>query len=158
MHKSSAIFSKDRVYRYVLIREWDSRKPSLMFIGLNPSTADEEKDDPTIRRIMGFAKKGGYEKIYVTNIFAFGATYPKDLFSNKNPVGFDNDLWIKNISKEVEKVILAYGNLGKKFDRPNEILKLIESPYCIKISKTGYPMHPLYLEYTNKPLKFEKFK
>ena len=156
MEISDAIFSEDRIYRYVLIREWDIIKPALMIIGLNPSTADETKNDPTIRRCIGFAKKWGYGKLYMTNLFAFRATLPKDLFAFSKPIGLKNDFWIKKISREVDKVILAYGNLGKYMKRNRDILNIIEKPYCVKISKTGFPMHPLYLKYTDEPVVFEK--
>lgn len=154
MLNSSAIFSKDRIHRYVLIREWDLDKPSLMIVSLNPSTADEKINDPTITRCIGFAKKWGFGKLFVTNLFAFRATFPKDLFNSKNPVGEKNDCWLKKLSKEVDKIVLAYGNHGKFKDRHDKILKIIKNPYCIKKTKTGMPTHPLYLKYTKKPIKY----
>jgi len=155
MINSNAIFSEDKMHRYALIREWDLDKPSLMIISLNPSTADEKTNDPTIRRCIGFAKKWGFGKLFVTNLFAFRATFPKDLFESRNPIGNKNDYWLKKLSKEVDTVLLAYGNHGKFKDRHNEILKLIKNPFCIKISKTGMPMHPLYLKYTEKPISYQ---
>lgn len=155
MIKSDAIFSKDRLHRYVLIRMWDLKKPSLMIISLNPSTADEKINDPTIQRCIGFAKKWGFGKLFVTNLFSFRATFPKDLFNSKNPVGVENDYWIKKLSKKVNKIVLAYGNNGKFKKRHEKILKMIDNPYCIKKSKTGFPMHPLYLKYTKKPIKYQ---
>jgi len=154
MINSDAIFSKDRIYRYVLTREWDLKKPSLMIISLNPSTADEKINDPTIQRCIGFAKQWGFGKLIVTNLFSFRATSPKDLFKSKNPVGDKNDYWIKKLSKKVNKIVLAYGNYGKFKNRHEKILKIINNPYCIKESKTGMPMHPLYLKYTKKPIKY----
>ena len=154
MVDSNAIFSEDRKHRYVLIRKWNLNKPSLMIISLNPSTADEEINDPTIRRCIGFAKQWGFGKLFVTNLFSFRATFPKDLFNCENPIGDKNDYWIKKLSKEVDKVILAYGNQGKFKNRHKEILKMINNPYCIKKSKTGMPMHPLYLRYTKNPVSF----
>lgn len=81
MINSDAIFSEDRMHRYVLIREWDLNKPSLMIISLNPSTANEKINDPTIRRCIGFAKQWEFGKLFVTNLFSFRATSPKDLFN-----------------------------------------------------------------------------
>ena len=129
MINSEAIFSKDRVHRYLLIREWDLQKPILMFIGLNPSTADETNDDPTVRRFIGYAKRWGYGKIYVTNAFAFRATDPQDLFSSKDPLGPENDFWIKKISPNADKVILAYGNHGNFLNRHDKILSLIKNHF-----------------------------
>jgi len=154
MIDSNAIFSEDRKHRYVLIRKWDLNKPPLMIISLNPSTADEEINDPTIRRCIGFAKQWGFGKLFVTNLFSFRATFPKDLFNCENPVGDKNDYWIEKLSKEVDKVILAYGNHGKFKNRHNEILKIINNPHCIKKSKAGMPMHPLYLKYTKNPISY----
>jgi hypothetical protein len=154
MINSDAIFSEDRKHRYALFREWDLSKPSLMFIGLNPSTADEKADDPTIRRCIGFAKRWGFGKLIVANLFSFRTPSPKELFRSENPVRKENDYWLERLSREAQKVILAYGNQGKFKNRHGEILKIIESPYCIQKSKTGMPMHPLYLRYTKEPVKF----
>ena len=154
MINSNAIFSENKIHRYVLIREWDLNKPSLMIVSLNPSTADEKINDPTIRRCLGFAKRWGFGKLFVTNLFSLRATLPTDLFNSKNPIGNKNDYWLKKLSKNVNKVVLAYGNHGKFKERHDEILKIIDNPYCIKKSKTGMPMHPLYLKYTKKPISY----
>lgn len=74
---TNAILSEDRKYRYVLSRIWDESKPMVMIIGLNPSTADETKNDPTIIRCIDFAKSWGYGGVYMLNLFAFRATLPK---------------------------------------------------------------------------------
>ena len=89
--KKDAILSEDRKYRYVLSRIWDESKSMVMIIGLNPSTADETIDDPTIVRCIDFAKNWGYGGIYMLNLFAFRATLPKDMFSVENPIGDEND-------------------------------------------------------------------
>ena len=154
MINSHAVFSQDRIHRYVLTREWDLQKPPVMVVALNPSTADEKRNDPTVRRCIGFAKGWGFGKLIMTNIFAFRATLPRDLFNSENPKGDMNDSWLKKLSKEAGKVVLAYGNHGKFLNRHDEILKIIKNPYCIKKSKTGMPMHPLYLRYTKNPIKF----
>ena len=154
MINSDAIFSEDKVHRYVLTREWDLDKPSIMIIALNPSIADEKIDDPTIRICIGFARQWGFGKLFVANLFSFRATFPKDLFNSHNPVGNKNDYWLKKLAKDVDKVVLAYGNRGKFKNRHNEILKIIDNPYCIKKLKTGMPSHPLYLKYTKKPVKY----
>jgi|SRR3989344_1902001 len=152
MINSNAIFSEDRKYRYVLIREWDLNKPVLMIICLNPSTADEKINDPTIRRCIGFAKKWGFGKLFVTNLFSFRATKPRDLFNYDHPIGDKNDYWLKKLSGEVDKVVLAYGNHGNFKNRHSEILKIINNPYCIKKSKIGMPTHILYISNTQKSL------
>ena len=80
---AGAHFEDDRQYRYLLWRNWDELKPKIMFIGLNPSTANEEKDDPTIRRVCIFAKKWGFGGVYMANLFPFVTAYPKELEKNK---------------------------------------------------------------------------
>lgn len=154
MISSSAIFSDNRIYRYALTRIWDKKLPSIMIIGLNPSTADESENDPTIRRCIGFAKKWGYGKLYVTNLFAYRATYPKNLFEYSEPIGDENDYWISKLLKEVDTVVLAYGNSGKYRNRDKEILNLVQNPYCIKTSKANMPVHPLYMKYTDKAIRY----
>ena len=152
---TDAIFSKDRIYRYLLVREWDKALPAVMIVGLNPSTADETNDDPTIRRCIGFAKRWGYGKLFMTNLFGFRATHPKDLRAFEKPVGENNDSWMKKISSRVDKIVLAYGNHGRHKNRHEEILRLIEDPYCIKVTKAGFPAHPLYSKYTEHPIPFD---
>ena len=89
--RTNAILSEDRKYRYVLLREWDSQLPKIMFIGLNPSTADENQDDPTIRRCIAFAKSFDYGGFYMLNLFAYRSTSPSKLREVDDPIGEDND-------------------------------------------------------------------
>ena len=83
----AAILSEDRKYRYVLLRTWDEAKPAVLFIGLNPSTADEEDDDPTILKCINYAKTWGYGKILMVNLFALRSTDPSILIHAADPVG-----------------------------------------------------------------------
>ena len=85
--KKNAKFSACRKYRYALWRTWDESKPYVMIIGLNPSTADENKNDPTITRCINFAKSWGYGGVCVTNLFAFRATVPSDMKTSNDPIG-----------------------------------------------------------------------
>lgn len=98
--KKYATLSEDRKYRYTLTRIWDETKPKVMFIGLNPSTADETKDDPTIIRCINFAKSWGYGGLEMTNLFAFRATNPKVMKNEKEPIGKDNDTWLKKLATD----------------------------------------------------------
>ncbi|MEM7102805.1 MAG: DUF1643 domain-containing protein [Bacteroidota bacterium] len=153
--RTDAIFSNDRIYRYRLSRYWDDTKPAVLFIGLNPSTADEKTNDPTIRRLIGFARRWGFGTMHVCNLYAFRTPYPKELFKYHTPVGPENDAWIKRTQEAVEKVVLVYGTHGTKNDRHLEILDLVNHPWCVKYSKYNLPMHPLYLSYTKQPLAYE---
>ena len=74
--KKDAVLSEDRKYRYLLSRNWDDTKPTVLFIGLNPSTADEKEDDPTINKCISYAKSWGYGKVLMANLFAFRSTNP----------------------------------------------------------------------------------
>ena len=154
--KTDATLSEDRRYRYVLSRIWDESKPTVMIIGLNPSTADETENDPTIERCISFARSWEYGGIYMLNLFAFRATKPKDMFDAENPIGRDNDQYIKKYSKICDKVVCAWGNDGSYKNRSREILAMIDNIYYLKLNKTGEPAHPLYLKGDLKPIKFEK--
>jgi len=87
---SGATFSTDRVYRYALWRVWDAALPSFVVIGLNPSTADETENDPTIRRCIGFAKREGCGGLVMLNLFAVRATDPRVMMAHPEPIGPDN--------------------------------------------------------------------
>ena len=95
---SDAFFSKDRIYRYALWRIWDYDLPKVLFIGLNPSTADEFKNDPTIRRCMRYSYDWGYGGYIMGNIFGYRSTDPRNLKKVKDPIGLDNDFWLKKIT------------------------------------------------------------
>jgi hypothetical protein len=96
-----------------------------MIIGLNPSTADEIDDDPTIRRCIAFAKSWGYGGLYMANLFAFRATEPADLFAANDPIGSGNDEWLCNLSKDAGVVVAAWGNHGSHLGRSREVMRLI---------------------------------
>ena len=99
--KTGAIFSGCRTYRYTLWRSWDRDKGDVMFIGLNPSTADETLNDPTVRRCINYAKSWGYGGIYMANMFAFRATDPKEMKQAKDPIGYRNDFWLMDMAQRV---------------------------------------------------------
>ena len=139
----TALLSADNIYRYQLSRIWDEEKPKILFIMLNPSTADEFVEDPTIRRVVNYAKDWGYGGVYVGNLYAFRSTDPKGLKSIADPVGPENINHIQTLISLVDKVIYAWGNEQKE---PDWLKKIVETPYCIEISKKGIPKHPLYLK------------
>jgi hypothetical protein len=125
-----------------------------MFIGLNPSTADEVRDDPTIRRCIGFAKQWGYGALCMTNIFAFRATDPKVMKAASDTVGPDNDKWLSRCAKDAEVVIAAWGVHGSYLARDEKVLKLIGNVMCLGLTRGSNPRHPLYLLKTAKPQLF----
>lgn len=154
--KSSAQLSLCRTYRYALWRTWDATKPYVLFICLNPSTADEIDDDPTLLRCIEFARSWGYGGLCMGNLFAFRATQPKDLMKSSNPIGDDNDYWLEQLSKDAGIVVAGWGNHGVFLNRSAEVLRKLKEVYCLKINKSGEPSHPLYLSKELKPLTFSK--
>lgn len=140
-----AIISECGKYRYQLWRIWDDTKPKVLFIMHNPSTADANEDDPTIRRCIGFAKRWGYGGIYVGNLFAFRATDPKDLLNKpfEEIAPIMNFKYTKELVAKCSLHILAYGNpiVG---DATPEFFD--DWWHYLKLTKTGNPCHPLYLK------------
>ncbi len=149
-----ATLSEDRKYRFELHRIFDNSKPLIAFVGLNPSTADEEIDDPTITKCINYTKKWGYGGFYFVNLFAFRATEPKEMQKAQDPVGQGNDILLKSVFGKVAKVICCWGELGTFMDRGNQVLKLIENPYYLKLNKNGQPAHPLYLKSDLLPIPY----
>lgn len=144
-----AQFSACRTWRYTLSRWWGTlEQKRIAFIGLNPSTADESKDDPTIRRCIGYAKAWGYGGLHMLNLFAFRATDPKKMKLAADPIGPDNDLYIKRIAGITQVVVAAWGgNATFLPSRSEEIVDLIgERLTCLGKTKGGHPKHPLYLK------------
>ena len=162
--KKSAEFSPDRKYRYTLERTWDESKGTVVFIGLNPSTADESVDDPTIRRCIGYAKDWGYGRLVMLNIFAFRATNPTDLYKEKEPVGLLNKFYITEEIRKADLVITAWGTHGKWLGRGLEVYhEICEAVPQHKINalgftKEGYPRHPLYLRSDLEPVTWSDYR
>lgn len=153
--KSEAILSVDRKYRYVLTRTWDETLPNIMFVGLNPSTADETTDDPTIRRCINFAKSWGYGGLYMVNLFAYRSTNPNNIRIVDNPISDNNDSYISHYAKLSDKVVACWGNRGSYQKRSKEVTNLLEEIYCFGQNKSGEPKHPFYLK---KEISLIKYK
>ncbi|TVS13620.1 MAG: DUF1643 domain-containing protein [Wenzhouxiangella sp.] len=143
---SGANFSRCRRYRYTLWRRWDADRRLVMVIGLNPSTADARRNDPTIRRCIGFARDWGCGGLVVTNLFAFRATYPSDLKAASDPVGPRNDAWIRRMARQVDVVVAAWGNDGAWLGRSARLQRILSGRlHCLRLNHSGEPAHPLYL-------------
>lgn len=145
-----ADFSPCRKYRYSLRRHWgdmlnDDAPGYVMFIGLNPSTADETNDDPTIRRCINFAKAWGFSGLCMTNLFAFRATDPKDMIAADDAVGPDNDAWLRCLSDGASLVVAAWGVHGTHQGRDKAVAGLLGAMDCLGTTKDGHPRHPLYV-------------
>ena len=149
--KSSAELSPCRTYRYALWRIWDQTKPYALFICLNPSTADESEDDPTLRRCVDFAQSWGYGGVCIGNLFAFRATQPRDLISAEDPIGDENDWWLRKLSEEAGIIIASWGNHGAYRNRCDDVLETLSDVHYLKLNKSGQPAHPLYLRRDSIP-------
>lgn len=144
-----AIFSECRTWRYTLSRTWTDQTPAcnVLFILLNPSTADENEDDPTLRRGINFAKRWGFGGIVFCNLFAFCTAHPRELKRAQYPVGPINDWHIIEQVDKAEQIILAWGAHGHYRFRDDAVLKILKGRklWCLGTTKGGFPMHPLYL-------------
>ena len=149
-----AQFSDCRKYRYVLWRIWDEHKDCVVFIGLNPSTANEIEDDPTIRRCIGYAKDWGFGGLYMLNLFAFRATNPKELKRASFPIGFTNNRNLI-IYSDLRLTVACWGTQGTFMNRDKGVIELLgrEKLSCLGITKEGHPKHPLYLRRDAKLIK-----
>jgi hypothetical protein len=153
--KLGALFSDDRLYRYSLYRLWNDAAPTMVFVLLNPSMADERRDDPTIKRCVARAMNAGCGGIEVVNLFAWQSPYPTNLFHAADPVGPRNNMAIVEAVTRAEMVICGWGVYGSLFDRGKEVLGLIRvtgrTPHALKLNADGSPRHPLYLSYKLRP-------
>ena len=133
-------------YRYDLGRRW-APGPRLLWVMLNPSTADAMEDDPTIRRCIGFSKRDGYGSLIVVNLYAYRATNPKALLTADDPEGPDNWWHIQRAVRSSDAVVYAWGATTMPSDRHLwHGGALIPSPLCLGHTKAGHPRHPLYVK------------
>ena len=153
--ESMAVFSPCMKYRYILSRVWNPNKKLIMFLMLNPSTADEMKNDPTVERCERRAKAMGYGGIVVCNIFAYRATSPKDMKAQDDPVGVENDQSILSSLREVDKVVCAWGGHGSHMKRADKVKELLKESGAevlyLRMTQSGNPSHPLYIPYSEEP-------
>lgn len=138
-----ATFSPCQQYRYSLRRCWNRALPLVLFVGLNPSTADAQRDDPTIRRCIQFARSWGYGGVLVGNVYAYRATDGRVLSTLPDPVGQDNDCWLQRLGQEAAVAIAAWGNRGAP--RATPVRALLPTWHYLRLNRSGQPTHPLYL-------------
>lgn len=151
----SCVFSECRTYRFRLDIVWDAALPVCNFIMLNPSTADELVNDPTVERCQRRAAEWGFGRLVVTNLFAFRATDPKEMLAVADPVGLDNDRHIAEAAREAKLVICGWGIHGKHRGRSNAVRTLLSSLNvsltALRLCQDGEPGHPLYVGYGVRP-------
>lgn len=148
--KTTATISPCGKFRYTLGRRWSDGPRLLVFVMLNPSTADASQDDATIRRCIGFAQAHGFDALEVVNLFAYRATKPLDLRKAGYPVGPDNDTHIRRVCTQAEAICIAWGANAKDLERPQVVLPMLrelERPIqVLAITKSGVPQHPLFIQ------------
>lgn len=171
-----AIFSQDRTYRYRLWQVWNPAKPRVLYVMLNPSTADEKVNDPTVercyRRALKMPEFGGFE---VVNLFALRSTYPQALYEHLRPIDDGeiingegaNDSHIWHATSHAGMVICGWGEHGKYKARSTAVRNLLlhatnianRIPLCaLKINASGEPAHPLYIPYSAQPIPYPGVK
>jgi hypothetical protein len=159
-----ATLSACGAYRYRLGRVWDERLPSVGFVMLNPSTADADVDDPTIRRCMGYARTWRFGAIAVANVCALRSTDPKTLLAHPDPRGPDNDEALRWLARSCSRVVVAWGTFvdrlrGRPHARALAVLREARGPGCepimaLRVTKGGHPSHPLYLPADLVPVEY----
>ncbi|MEQ8953367.1 MAG: DUF1643 domain-containing protein [Gammaproteobacteria bacterium] len=147
----SARMSCCQRYRYSLRRRFFDGNGRVLFIGLNPSAADGEQDDPTIRRCASFARDWGYRSFEVVNLFAWRSAHPDALKCCVDPIGPDNELWLLNGLRRADQVIACWGNHGRYRGRAAAVRALCGDLSILKLNLGGEPTHPLYLPAGLKP-------
>ena len=166
--QSGATFSDCRKWRYKLWRIWDTTIKPMNVIALNPSTADERLNDPTITRCITRATAGGYGGLIMTNIFAFRATDPRVMKAYPEPIGPDNDAHLIDAANSAGIVIAAWGTHGEQRNpkrpdldrRGQKVLELLRDIdiFALRFTKAGGPSHPLYLPAALQPIIFRPKK
>lgn len=163
--RRGAIVSACGSFRYHLHRSWKDGVPWLLFVMLNPSTADASVDDATVRRCVAFALAHGFGGIEIVNLFAFRSSSPAALKFAGYPVGPDNDFWLAGAAEAAKatgsSICLAYGANVAGLERPQVVLPLLrrEGPevlHCLRITRSGYPQHPLYLPASCRLMQFNE--
>lgn len=150
---SGAHFSECGKYRYALWRVWDACLPAVMFIGLNPSTANADTDDPTIRKVRSFAKKWGYGGVYMLNLFPYISTDPEQLKCEFNER--INTDYLHEFGQKASMVVFAWGAFEIAGFRSGQVSQMFPNAKALVINKDGSPRHPLYVPGNVVPVNFK---
>lgn len=161
---SGADFSKCMKYRYALWRIWDRTKPLVMFIGLNPSTANEADNDPTIDSVLRITKSNGYGGFYMTNCFPIISSESKIVrdwyYSLTGHYMAMNDMKLKEVSEKCDAIVFAWGNFKiiKETKRDKQLAEMFPNAQALFINKSGSPKHPLYCKSNTKFMQWSNGK
>ena len=156
---NECVFDSTRRYRYLLIHRWDELFPRrvVVWVCLNPARADEIFFDNTYRRIKAFTLAWGFNEFRIVNLFAYRAIDPRELSKVIDPIGPENDDWIDLTVKNAQRVVAAWGVGGQLLNRAEKVLALLKQTpelYYLRLTKAGFPAHPLYLPLKTQPQKF----
>ena len=152
---TGAVFSPDGRYRYTLWRVWSQALPKLLFVGLNPSTANHTMNDPTITRCIERATREGFGGLLVGNLFSLVSSNPEILVGDDQAVGPDTDVYLQKMIGMAARVLCAWGSFPAVKDRSATVLDMIPEPYCLGVNSDGQPKHPLYIPYRVQMVKME---
>jgi hypothetical protein len=155
-----AEFGIERKYRFSLWRIWNQPAGLVMFIGLNPSTADESQNDRTIQRVEGIVRHWGYGGFYMMNLFPLVSPYPERLKEFLETPFHDiedreNDFWIEKISARCCMTVFAWGNFKEAKERAKILEGMFPDAHALYINKNGSPKHPLYCPKITLPVKYK---
>ncbi len=152
---SVAMYSACEAYRYELTRAWNATGQKVLFVMLNPSTATEFQNDPTVERCERRARALGFGAFRVANIFAYRATDPKVMRGMADPIGPENDAAIADGAAWADRVICAWGSHGAHLGRGIAVEKLLRATakplLHLGLTKGFQPKHPLYIGYDRQP-------
>ncbi len=152
---SQAVYSPCERYRYLLTRIWQPAGRKALFVMLNPSTATELQNDPTVERCERRARALGFGAFRVTNIFAFRATDPRVMRAEADPIGPGNDAAIADSAAWADTIVCAWGTHGAHLGRGAQVARLLRATnhdlHHLGLSKHGHPKHPLYIGYDRQP-------
>jgi len=152
----SVSYSPCQTWRYLLERDLAEGEGTLNFVMLNPSTADAVRNDPTIARCVGFGRRWGYRRLLVTNLFALRSPLPAVLGEAEDPVGPENDAYIRRAARAADRIVIAWGAHGTLRNRQADVLALLRGRRLehLGLTRGGQPRHPLYLPAVTEPLPF----
>ncbi|MFN6352757.1 MAG: DUF1643 domain-containing protein [Cyanobacteriota bacterium] len=168
-HGGAAHFSPCGRYRWWLLRPWCPDRSAIVFLGLNPSTANGNRDDPTLRRLRGLAARWGHGRLLVLNLFSRVGSDPAQLRRCPQPVGEHTDAWLATALGWLQaqpqhapgpppRVWVGWGHQGGLHGRHRVMLDVLRcwggEVVCVGVTREGYPRHPLYCRASQPPLPF----
>jgi hypothetical protein len=147
--ENECLFSPDRRHRYRLIHRWNPgpQEKLILWIGLNPSTADEARLDPTLTRIAAFSRREGFDGFWMANLFALRTPHPKIMMASPDPIGSATDAELLIAAARCARIVAAWGVGGEFSERGAAVARLFvgKKLWCLGSTLTGHPRHPLYV-------------